>query len=256
MKIKNKKDVEVLDQKIRQELGVDLSKYRNQEVTETLLDLLIFPKYAIWWVGQCVLVSFFLYIIGFFVVELVHIQYVIYAILGLIFFLINGVIAGLLFLVYKIRVDISMICEYAFKIMKECVADLKMVKSNGVKKNVKGTLPILFAGIIHIIIIPSVTTAISNKLRIVGYLINGLIRKILTLIASKVKFESIEWNDNEQSEEMEDSKLLSRYYKSIEKASNGIIGIVKIITSVVRVPIMIVFFFTASLLSLFLLLIW
>ncbi len=44
MQIRTTKDVEKLDLKIKEELGIDVSKYRNPEVAESFVDLLIFPK--------------------------------------------------------------------------------------------------------------------------------------------------------------------------------------------------------------------
>jgi len=103
MKIRTKKDVIALDQKIKDELGVDVSKYKNQEVVDNFVSLLVFPQYIFNWGIRPVLIAFALYIAGFFVLDLVHIFYVIYGLFGLVLFLLSGILAGVLFLIWKMK---------------------------------------------------------------------------------------------------------------------------------------------------------
>ncbi|MEM6699997.1 MAG: hypothetical protein AAF599_16460, partial [Bacteroidota bacterium] len=74
MKIRTSKDVEKLDKKIKEELGIDVQKYRNEEVVENFVQLLVFPEYVINWVIRPVLISIGIFIIGFFTLNLVHVE--------------------------------------------------------------------------------------------------------------------------------------------------------------------------------------
>lgn len=71
MKIRTQKGIDQLNLKIQTELGVDVQKYRNEEVAESFVSLLVFPQYVINWTIRPILIAFLLYIIGFFVVDLV-----------------------------------------------------------------------------------------------------------------------------------------------------------------------------------------
>lgn len=44
MKVRTKKDVEKLNNRIKEELGIDVQKYRKEKVIANFVDLLIFPK--------------------------------------------------------------------------------------------------------------------------------------------------------------------------------------------------------------------
>ena len=47
MKIRSQKDVDRLEEAIKMELGIDVSKYKNEEVVESFVELLVFPEYVI-----------------------------------------------------------------------------------------------------------------------------------------------------------------------------------------------------------------
>lgn len=72
MKIRTAADAKKLDEKIQRDLGIDVKKYRNPEVAEQFVELLIFPQYIINWGIRPIIISFFLYIAGFFIVDLVR----------------------------------------------------------------------------------------------------------------------------------------------------------------------------------------
>jgi len=164
MKIKTNEDVNALDLKIQNELHIDLKKYRNPEVIENILELLLFPKYILNWTMRPVLISFVVYIIGYYVIDLVHIEYVLYAIIGLVLCLILGVLAGVWFLTYKVKSDLNAIIQYTLDILKSCVLDVNKLIVNDLKENPKETLQLLMKGITYIITIPVLTSAITKKI--------------------------------------------------------------------------------------------
>ena len=154
MRIRTAKDVERLDNKIKEELGIDVSKYRNEEVVENFVELLVFPRYVFFWVLRPILISIGIFIIGFFLFDLVHIEYVIYGIIGLVLFLTSGILIGLLFFTWKMKKDIWGIVNYSLEIMKSSVQDLNQVNNQVTKENKKDVLGLLFKGIMHIVTIP------------------------------------------------------------------------------------------------------
>lgn len=132
MKIRNEADVEALDQKIKTELGVDISKYRDEETVDTLSSLITFPIYALNWTIRPVIIAFVLYILGFWLIDLVHIQYFVYGIFGLVLFLISGLFAGLLYLTLRFKTDIKQLANYSLTVLKGIVADMDQLNTTAV----------------------------------------------------------------------------------------------------------------------------
>ncbi|WP_103866809.1 MULTISPECIES: hypothetical protein [Aquimarina] len=255
MKIKTQEDVDSLDIKIQNELGIDLKKYRNPEVVENIMDLLLFPKYILNWTMRPVLISFVIYIIGYFIIDLVHIEYILYAIIGLVLFLITGVLAGLWFLTFKLKSDINAIIQYTLDILKSCVVDISKLSTNNLKENPKDTLQLLMKGITHIITIPVLTDVISKKIPLIGRLINSIIKRILISISNKLRFKSTE-DTTVQTGEMTPSQIIEFYTKAVMGASNGLSTVLSISTHIVQLPIKISFGIIFSILMLFIYLIW
>jgi len=188
MRIRTAKDVEKLDDRIKEELGIDVQKYRNEEVVESFVELLVFPEYVITWVIRPILISFVIFLIGFFIFNLVHIEYFIYGVIGLVLFLSTGVLIGLLFLTWKMKSDIWGIVDYSLKIMKSAVNDMNQVNNQITISNRKDINGLLFKGIIHIVTIPMMSKIISNKVPFVGGIVNRIVKKILVLVSDKIKF--------------------------------------------------------------------
>lgn len=255
MKIKTDADREQLSLKLKDELGVDLQKYADDEVVENVVDLLIFPKYIINWAIRPVLVAFALWIIGFFVVDLVHIEYIIYGTLGLFLFLLNGVLFGLVFLSWKLKRDIWGIVEYILKVMKNAVFDINQVSGQMGEGNRKEVLGLLFAGFVHVVYVPMLSGIVAEKLPLIGRFVNGIIRRTFSLIVNKADFED-DLVEEAPMELVENNKTLSAYASSIDNASNGLNSLLGISFKVVRYPFQFAFGFSFLLLALFLYLIW
>ncbi|MCF2875557.1 MULTISPECIES: hypothetical protein [unclassified Tenacibaculum] len=254
MRIRTKKDLEKLDNKIKEELGIDIHKYRNEEVVENFVELLVFPKYVINWVIRPVLISILAFIIGFYMLDLVHVEYVLYSIIGLVLFLLAGFFMGLLFLIWKMKSDMWGIINYSLDIMKSAVADINEVSNQTTKENRKDVLSLLFKGVIHIITIPMVSKVVSDKVPFVGGIINRIIKKILTLVSDKVKFDE-EKLKNELSKNEDEPDALKVYLKSISFASNGIKKVMNFTFGVAQFPLKVLFGIILLLLTLFLYLI-
>jgi len=113
MKIRTEQDVELLDARIKQELKVDVRKYKNEEVIEKFVSLLVFPEYVLTWMIGPILVALVIYVLGFFFLQLVHIEYVLYGLIALVLFSLLGICAGLLLLTSKMKRDIAEVVDYS-----------------------------------------------------------------------------------------------------------------------------------------------
>jgi len=240
MKIRTAKDVEKLDKRLKNELGIDVSKYKNEEVVENFVELVLFPQYVITWVIRPLIIAIIIFVMGFFILNLVHIEFVLYAFIGFFLFFFNGILLGLLFLMWKMKTDIWGIVDYSLEIMKSAVSDLNHVSNQVTKENRKDVLGLVFKGVIHIVTIPMVTKIISEKVPFVGGLVNGLVKKILTLVSDKVMFDPATL-DNELAKDMSESNAMQIYSSSISSVSGGLEKIMNFTFGVAQLPLKISF---------------
>ncbi len=188
-------------------------------------------------------------------VDLVHIQYLIYAVFGLVLFVVTGFLAGILFLTYKMKWDIWGIIDYSLKILKSAVRDLGTVGGHVKSENRKDALKLLFQGIIHIVTIPMVSGAISKKVPFFGRFISKFINKVLTLISNKVKFEEVQIVQELEKEESE-STALQTYENIIAGATKNLERLMTATFRIAQFPLKILFGISLSALAVFLWLIW
>lgn len=254
MKIRSAKDVEKLDARLKEELGIDVSTYRNEEAVSNFTELLIFPKYVINWTLRPVLIAFLLYIIGFFFLDLVHVEYVLYALIGLVLFLLSGVFFGLLFLTWRMKKDLWGIIEYSLGIMKTAVSDINQVSKQIKPENRKEVLGLVFKGVIHIVTIPMLSKVISDKIPLLGGVVNSFVKKVLTLVSDKIKFDEVQLEEELQKKKDEPGAL-KVYANTLSSASTGLEKILNVTFGVAQFPIKTFFFISATFLFLFLYLI-
>jgi len=250
MKIRSQSDVEALDQKIKTELGVDIGKYRNEEVVEQISSLLVFPIYAVSWTIRPVVIAFALYIIGFFIIDLVHIQYLIYAILGLVFFLISGLFAGLFYLTVRFRNDIKSIMTYSMDILKGIVKDVDALNTTTDAANRKEVLQLLFLGTMHLITIPVTGDVIGNRVPFIGGLVSRLVQRVLRTLTNLFRFDQTNLV-NATADAGGEGKILPMYLAGVTGFQGIVDKILGVAIRVVQLPIGLLFAFFASLTLLF-----
>ncbi|MFK7758167.1 MAG: hypothetical protein AB8B53_14655 [Flavobacteriales bacterium] len=255
MKIRTEKDVEALDLQIKEELGIDLSSYRNDEVMENFLDILIFPIYIISWAIRPVICAFILYIIGFFVIDLVHIQYLIYAILGLVLFIISGVLFAVIYTSGKLRDDIGGIMEYTLDMFKNLAKDISLTNSQSGQADGKNRMNMLFKGIIHLITLPTLKSLISRKIPLVGVIIYWIVKRMFNIVSDRIKFDEQGFEEAIQNSGSQ-SRALEIYMNGVSASSLGLGKVIKVVVKVFQLPFKILFVIASLALTLFIYLIW
>lgn len=261
IKIKSRRDAEELDRRINEDLGIDLKKYRSEDTVDAFVSLLLFPRYVITWMARPVAIAFALYIAGFFLIDLVHIEYFLYAIIGLALFLINGLLLGFLYLSWKMEEDIWGIVQYSFDVLRSVVEDVSRLSDKTNKKNIRETLSMLFIGVIHIVTLPVVRKVVKRKIPLVHGVINWIITKILVTISRRVEFEKPEELKEEEIVEIvndaeEGSKLLQRSVSIIEYTAAKVAAVIKFSFKAGAFPVKVVFGITMFFLLLFIYLIY
>ena len=249
MKVRTKKDVEILESKIKNDLGIDLQSYKNEEVVANFISLLVFPEYIINWTIRPILIVLVLYVLGFFFLDLFHIQYIIYGIVGLLLFILCGLLFGLLFLLSRLKTDVGEIANYSLDLMKTSVEDLNQVNSKINDENKKDVMNLLYKGIIHVVTIPMLSTAVSEKLPFIGGAVNGVIKKVLTLLSDRMDFDDIAALTSDQ---VAAGNKINPYFQSIDAASTGTETVMRIAFKIAKFPLKVFFVISMILLLLFL----
>ncbi|MGB1207079.1 MAG: hypothetical protein ACPG5B_15645 [Chitinophagales bacterium] len=247
MQIKNAKDIDKLDKKIKDELGIDVQKYRNEEVVENFVSLLVFPRYIINWTIRPIIWSILLFFFSFGFIDLVHIEYILYLFIGFFLFSATGFLFGLLFLTWRMKSDIWQIINYSLDIMHSMIKDLNQINHQINPENRKNVLGLLFKGIIHILTIPMLSQIVAEKVPFVGGIIKIFLKKILTLIANVIKFDEAILK-RELQKDSKESNTLQMYSKSIAAASVGLEKIINLTFKIAQLPLKIAF--TISLVTL------
>jgi hypothetical protein len=246
MKIRTQADVDALDKKIKTELGVDVSKYRDEEAIEAISGLLVFPLYVVSWTVRPVVLAFLLYICGFFLLDLIHIQYLLYGIVGLVLALVTGLFAGLLYLTLRFRSDLEGIMNYSMSIMRGIVEDMDQLNTTTHVGNRKEVLQLLFLGVMHIITIPAVSSIIGNRVPLIGGGIAHIVRRVLTTMTGLFKWDE----KNLQAATLQagdEGKILPAYLAGVRGFQNIMNKVLKVSIRVVQFPILLIFGFFALL---------
>lgn len=254
MKINNKADVHSLEEKIKNELHIDVRKYRDEKVAEDFMDILLFPKYFASWVLPVIAVSFVLYLLGFFVVDLVNMEYLVYAILGFFLFMGTGLFLGLLLFVWQFKSDLVSVTDYTMNTMKTGLSDLGQVYNSRTSK--KGNiLSLLFKGIIFVVTIPMMRKAVSKKIPLLGFVMVPLFSKVLGNLSERVHFDEEPMQQTIGTKEPQ-SKLVQTYEKVVDKANSGVSNALSKAIRVVQLPLQVGFVISLLFLLGFLYLIW
>lgn len=255
MKIRTEEDIQQLALKIEQELGIDVRKYQNEEVIDSISSLITFPIYALQWIIRPPFIAIFIWVIGFFFIDLVHVEYLLYFILGLVLFVINGALTGVLVLTNKLQTDLIGIMEHSLGILKSAIGDLQRTGKLMTKEARARNFALLFKGIVHVVTIPTLSRIISNKVPFVGGILKGLVRRILTLAADRFRYHDKQIDAIVQQEEGP-SKVIEVYEQAISGSITGIRKLIVFARKAVQLPFKLVFIITFSILLLFLYLIW
>lgn len=215
------RDIEKLSEKIKDELGIDIQKYRDEELVGKFIELLAFPKYISNQLIRPVSIYIGVFLFGFLIFDLAPIDYLVYGVLGFLLFLASGTLLGLLFLSGKMKTDIIKLLNYSLNIMNSLIMDLNQVSNQMSPKKRKDTLELLFNGIIHIVTIPTMSEVIRDKIPFVGGYIAKLFTRTLAFISDRIKFDQGFLKPQVNSGDIEESTI-ETYLKSISEARSKV----------------------------------
>ncbi len=223
-KIRSDEDVELLAEQIRSELGIDVMKYKSDEVAASIGELIVFPQYVVTGIIRPIIVSFLFFLSGFLLPNLTGWENLLYLPIGLLLFLFNGVILGFLFLCFKLRHDVGSILRLALEIMKAAIKDASIVKDQFDEEDRKEKMQLLFQGVVHCVTIPLLAHGVASKIPLVGGLLKSWIIRSITFASGLVKFDELEY-----TEELENAEIKTVIEHEVEGIDFMITGIDRVL---------------------------
>lgn len=252
MKIRNEKDVELLDQKIQDELGIDVKKYRNPVVLESIMEIITLPQFIMTWMLRPLGISLLIFLTGFFTLNLDRFEYLLYGGIGSLLIIITGLLLGLVVLTWKIRNQLWGVIDFTLGIMKSAIVDFHHVGTQVTAENRAAVFSLLFKGIVHIVSIPMLTKAFTQEIPLVGGLFARFIKKVLTIVADKADWSG-KMTKEELQKDIDQPNALELYVSSLTTVTNGLEKVLNVAFRIAQVPLFLnfLFFFILTLVFLY-----
>ena len=243
-----KLEINELRNEIKEQLHIDIEKYKNEDVLLKFTELLLFPNYILKLLICPVIIAVIGFIIGFFILDLSIIKLIIYILFGPLLFSLKAILFGILLILRKIKKDVLHIINYSFDILKQAISDLNQIKTDTSFKNLNQSVDLLFKGIMQLVTIPMITKAVNKKLIIGSKTINYLIEKILNLLIEKLDFSKINLKESYSF-----SETLNSFSKIIDSYSIKLEKLISVVLKKINIPLLILLILISSILIIFLL---
>lgn len=181
---KTQKQVLQTSEEITPESGIDFTAYRNTEILEKVMSLILFQKYSASFLYKPVSVFLLLYITGFFIFNAEIAGMIVYGIAGFAIFSFNGVLAGLLLLLSNLKKDFKIIINSSLELTETLFNDVHIL--NTTIKNSEYPVCIIFNGIIK----ANILSALDKKLIRIPFIGKRIVNstdKVVDLITEQLK---------------------------------------------------------------------
>jgi len=235
MKVRTKRAARKLDKLIQEELGIDIKKYRDAEVEETVSDLLNFVDYAINAVKIPLFIGLILFIVGFFVLDLVHVENLIYGIFGGILMLITAVLIGILLVIWGIKNDVLSVIDYSLNLTKNIQQDTQIVQSQISDEDREHKYELFYKGVLHLVTIPIVSETIADKIPFVGGIFGRLIRRVLAVVTDNKLIFKMLLKSNVFESGGSETKAMQGFVSTTSRLRDVVEGIDNSVSKVLRV---------------------
>ncbi|MBA5247844.1 hypothetical protein H1R16_05565 [Marnyiella aurantia] len=170
---------------INNDLGIDITKYKNGEVMGKVADLMLIQNYALSSMYKPILLSLAIYIFGFFVLSLEIVGFFVYGIVGLVGFFLIGLLYGIIKLLSCLKNDLLSITHFALDTTQLMISDFKTA-SNTVRDDIKNPIGLVFEGAIAAFVSPFVTTQ-CRRIPLAGNILLSGSDKILNGVVANLK---------------------------------------------------------------------
>lgn len=176
-----------LEERIQNELNIDISSYRNDEAIEQITDIILFPKYALQWILLPFILAIGFFIAGFWIFTISAAGYLFYCTIGLFLFAAAGILAGLYYFSYRLQDDIDGIMNFSVQITQQGLGDIKKMGSHLTGEEKGKATKLLFLGVTQLVTVPSISAAVKKKIPFIGPIIAFIVARIMTSLSGNVE---------------------------------------------------------------------
>lgn len=176
-----------LEERIQNELNIDISSYRNDEAIEQITDIILFPKYALQWILLPFILAIGFFIAGFWIFTISAAGYLFYCTIGLFLFAVAGILAGLYYFSYRLQDDIDGIMNFSVQITQQGLGDIKKMGSHLTGEEKGKATKLLFLGVTQLVTVPSISAAVKKKIPFIGPIIAFIVARIMTSLSGDVE---------------------------------------------------------------------
>lgn len=178
--------IEKINESLLKKTGVDFSRYRNQELTETIANAVTFPIYFVRSIARPVglfllatIMAIVLVDSGFYKTFLTF--------PGLVLAVINGFLLGLVLFTRRIRNDMDKIFNISADLSLQVVRDIGAARSNLKAGTMEfPSLLEVFQGVNAIIILPAMMRVLDRKIPLLGGLAARITEKFFSVVDSRL----------------------------------------------------------------------
>jgi hypothetical protein len=226
--------------------GVDFSRYRNQELVDTVANAVTFPVFFARSVSRSV-GAFLLAMCAVIIAVKSNFYEAFLAFVGFPLALVNGVLLGIVLFVRRIRDDMSRVFEISAQLTLQVMSDIGAARSklSGQGKSFPSLLEI-FQGVNAIVVLPVVTGILRRRLPLLGGLAARIIEKFFGQVDTRLVAAIEARNKGEittpaPASPAEVSEWLQSAARLIESGRGLLSGIIDKVAKVVAFPFLTLF---------------
>lgn len=187
--MKLKYDPKAIRDEIKTILGVDMNTYINKDAIESLVDLLMLPKYIFIAFLIPTLILAMIYIVPLiFIIPTFSAKWYTYATVGLILCIANVITLGTHFTLEHIT-DVNRMFKYLTAVFKKVNIDAKIAAGN-VKSLGYMNVLLLLKGVILVVINPTLAAVLTKKVPLVGRPVAYIMTKLLSMTVGRIEIDA------------------------------------------------------------------
>jgi len=249
--------IQAINDELLRKTGVDFSRYRNQELTDTIANALTFPLYFARSILRPIGLFLLLTVIAIAFVDSGYFKTFL-GLPGLPLAIANGVLLGLVIFVRRVRDDMDKVFSISADLSLQVVRDIGTARANIKDGSLEfPSLLEIFQGVNAIIILPAIIRILDRKLPLFGALAGRITARFFSIIDARL-VSAIQSNSDEgretkapvSAEEISDwlkaAERIVDYAKSI--LSQVVIKVGKVVAFPFLAIFSIVFLFSAAIL--------
>ena len=233
--------VKQVNEELLRRTGVDFSRYRNQELVDTVANAVTFPLFFARSVSRSVGAFLLATCAGIIIVQSNYYETFL-AFVGFPLGLINGVLLGIVLFVRRIRNDMARVFEISGELTLQVLSDIGTArgKLSGQENSFPSLLEI-FQGVNAIVVLPVVTGILKRRLPLIGGLAARIIERFFDLVDSRL-IAAIEVRNKDEvtapapASPAEVSEWLKSAARLIETGRGLLSGIIDKVAKIVALP--------------------